>query len=259
MNTLFSVIGMSDKVGLGLTFRQALAGGLLLGLSACAAPDASQDIFDPFERTNRKIHDANLAIDRTVVRPAAATYGKVVPDGPAGAINNFSFNFAEPRNAVNSLLQGRLDNAFEATLRFAINTTVGIGGLFDPATSMGIESKSTDFGETLYVWGVGEGAFIELPFAGPSTVRHTVGRTADWFMNPLTYILPTPEAYIGTASSIAWALDTRDEFAVTFDDIFDNSADSYAQTRQSYLQNRRFKLGGVPEDEVTDPFEELGL
>lgn len=230
-----------------------------LALGACAAPDPGAEVFDPYEDTNRKIHNANVAIDRALVRPAARTYGKVVPDGPARAINNFAFNFSEPRNFVNSLLQGRLEPAIEAGIRFAINTTVGIGGLFDPATALGIEGQSTDFGETLYVWGVEEGAYVELPLVGPSTVRHTTGRVADLFMNPLSYVLPTPEAYYGTATSLMWALDTRDDFSNTVDDIFDNSEDSYAQARILYLQNRRHKLGDTKEEEDFDPFEELGL
>lgn len=226
-------------------------------LAACTGPDPSVEIYDPYETTNRKTHDVNKAVDRALIRPAAKTYGQVVPDTPARAINNFAFNFSEPRNVVNALLQGRIETAADATVRFGINTTIGLLGLFDPATSMGIEGQSTDFGETLYVWGVPEGAYVELPLVGPSTVRHTTGRLADWFMNPLTYALPTPEAYIGTMSSVMWGLDTRDELSVTVDDIYDNSADSYAQSRTFYLQNRRFKLGGVREEDVFDPYEEF--
>ena len=137
-------------------------------------------------------------------------------------------------------------------MRFTVNTTVGIGGLFDPASAMGIEGQSTDFGETLYIWGIEEGPYMELPLVGPSTARHTTGRIADLFMNPLTYVLPTPEAYYGTASSLAWALDTRDDFSNTVDDLFDNSEDSYAQARILYLQNRRFKLGDTQEEEQSN-------
>ncbi len=234
---------------------------LILGaaLSACATAEPGVEINDPYEVQNRKIHEINVAVDRVVVRKAASAYGRAVPDGPKKLINNFSYNFSEPKNVVNSLLQGQISDAMDAGIRFAINTTVGIGGLVDVATHIGIDGQSTDFGETLYTWGVNEGVYMELPFVGPSTARHTTGRVADLFLNPLTYILPTPENYIGTASSLMWALDTRNEFSVTVDDIFDNSADSYAQARILYLQNRRHALGDVTIEEEFDPFEELGL
>ena len=241
------------------TFRIILVLAFGVTLSACSAPDPGAEVNDPFEAQNRKIHEMNIAVDRAVVRKAASTYGRVVPDGPKKLINNFSFNFSEPRNAVNSLLQGRIDHALDSSIRFVINTTVGVGGLMDIASEIGIEGQSTDFGQTLYTWGVEEGAYMELPLVGPSTARHTTGRVADLFLNPLSYILPAPESYIGTASSLMWALDTRDEYSVTVDDIFDNSADSYAQARILYLQNRRHALGDVAIEEEFDPFKELGL
>jgi phospholipid-binding lipoprotein MlaA len=248
-------------------FRSVISGpvrglaicAVLLVVSACTHPQSADDIIDPHETRNRATHDFNVGVDRAVIRPSAKAYGTVVPDPIAKAVNNFSFNFSEPRNVINSTLQGRLDNAVVATVRFVVNTTVGIGGLFDPATAMGIEGTSTDFGETLYVWGVGEGSYVELPIVGPSTARHTVGRVVDLVTNPLTYVLPVPEAYIGTASSLMWALDTRDEFALTLDDILDNSADSYAQARLLYLQMRRHELGVTYEEDDFDPFAELGM
>ena len=145
------------------SLRIALAVLLGFALAACAGPEAGEEVNDPFEAQNRKIHDLNVAVDRAVVRKAASAYGRVVPEGPKKLINNFSYNFSEPRNAVNSLLQGRLDRALDAGIRFAINTTIGVGGLMDIATEVGVEGQSTDFGETLYTWGVNEGAYMELP------------------------------------------------------------------------------------------------
>ena len=240
--------------------RPAFLTGAMLAIGACGHPNGPNDINDPNEARNRAIHEINVSVDRAVLRPSAKAYGAVVPDPVAKSVRNFSFNFSEPRNVINATLQGRFDRAVVSSVRFVLNTTIGIGGLFDFATFAGLEGTSTDFGETLYVWGVGEGAYVELPLVGPSTARHTVGRIADLVTNPLSYILPVPESYISTASSLMWALDTRDKFAVTVDDILDNSADSYAQSRLLYLQSRRFTLGGQPaEEDVTDPFEELGL
>jgi phospholipid-binding lipoprotein MlaA len=234
----------------------ALVGiALVAGCSGPATPDGT---YDPYQAQNRQIHAFNKKVDRAVIRPAAKIYAAIVPKKPATLINNFAFNFSEPRNVVNDLLQGRLHRATEATLRFVVNTTFGIGGLFDMADKAGVPGRTTDFGETLYVWGFNEGPYIELPVVGPSTGRHTVGRVADLFTNPLTYILPVPENYLGTASSLAWALDTREQFAGTVNDILDNSADSYSQAQILYLQSRRHKLGSVKND-VVDPFQELGL
>ena len=253
---MFSCQNLRVSVPLRLVFLT----GALLALVACAHPSGPNDINDPNEESNRAIHQVNVSVDRAVLRPSAKAYGTFVPDPVARAVRNFAFNFSEPRNVINSTLQGRFDIAVVSSVRFVLNTTIGVGGLFDFATFAGLDGASTDFGETLYVWGVGEGAYVELPLVGPSTARHTVGRVADLVTNPLSYILPVPEAYIGTASSLMWALDTRDKFAVTVDDILDNSADSYAQSRLLYLQSRRFKLGGEQAaEDVTDPFEELGL
>ena len=230
-----------------------------LGLTAaCTGPANPTDVYDPYEPTNRDIHTFNVAADRAVIRPAAKAYRKIVPAGPATAINNFAFNFSEPRNVVNNVLQGKFDKAVHSGVRFVFNTIFGIGGLMDVAAKAGVPGETTDFGETLYVWGLKEGPYVELPIVGPSTARHTVGRIADLFTNPLSYVLPVPEAYYGTASSLAWALDTRDQYAATVNDILDNSADSYAQARILYLESRRHKLG-VEGDNVVDPFQELGL
>lgn len=232
---------------------------LAVGLtSACTGPATPTAVYDPYEKENRQVHKFNVAADRAVIRPAAKLYGKIVPKKPATAINNFAFNFSEPRIMVNDILQGRFNKAVRSAVRFVVNTTFGIGGLMDAAAKADVPGESTDFGETLYVWGLKEGPYVELPIVGPSTLRHAVGRVADLFTNPLTYVLPAPESYYGTASSLAWALDTRDQYAATVNDILDNSADSYAQARILYLESRRHKLG-VESDNVVDPFQELGL
>jgi len=242
------------------SFRAGLGFAAVLFLSACAHPDGPDAINDPNEARNRQVHEFNANVDRTIVRPLADTYAAIVPEAGSTAINNFAFNFSEPRNVVNRVLQGELDKALVSGARFVFNTTIGLLGFVDVAGFAGVEGESTDFGETLHTWGVGEGRYVELPLVGPSTARHTVGRVADLVTNPLTFLLPEPEAYYGTASSFAWALDTRGDLGDTLDDILDNSADSYAQARILYLQNRRFKLSdGLTEDDVTDPFAELGL
>jgi phospholipid-binding lipoprotein MlaA len=176
-------------------------------------------------------------------------------------VNNFSENLTMPGMAVNSLLQGDLRGVGVATTRFVMNTTLGLAGFFDPATELNIPQHDTDFGETLAVWGVGEGAYVEIPFWGPSTQRDAVGLVTDFFTNPLTFatINTSPEQYIPpTARGAAW-LNDRDRLSNTIDSVLYDSADSYAQSRSIYLQNRRFELEGSSpetEDPYLDPYDD---
>jgi phospholipid-binding lipoprotein MlaA len=144
---------------------------------------------------------------------------------------------------VNGVLQGRPGPALQNTLRFVVNTTIGVGGLFDPARAMGIEGKPTDFGETLHVWGLPEGAYQELPLFGPSTDRDTVGAIVDLAMNPVRLAFPGRAGDAATVASFASTLGDRYRYSDTVDSILYDSADSYAQARLLYLQNRRYELG----------------
>ncbi|MEO0937652.1 MAG: VacJ family lipoprotein [Pseudomonadota bacterium] len=243
------------------TIRLALAGLLLALTGACAAPGPGADgINDPFEPTNRKIHAFNRGIDRALVRPAAQGYSSLIPDPIEDSIGNFSENLGRPSLVVNALLQGDLEGAGLSTVRFLTNSVLGFGGLFDVADEFNVPDHDTDFGETLYVWGAGEGVYMELPVLGPSTTRDTVGRVVDLFTNPLSYELPEPERYYGTAASVASRLSDRGRFTDTIDSILYESADSYAQSRLIYLQNRRFELGadtaGSSLDPYADPYED---
>jgi phospholipid-binding lipoprotein MlaA len=179
----------------------------------------------------------------------------VVPWEIRDRVNDFSTNLSMPGVVINSLLQGDLSGAGLATTRFLMNTTIGLAGFFDPATELNIPEHETDFGETLAVWGVGEGAYIELPFFGPSTQRDAVGFVTDFFTNPLTFatIDTSPEQFVPpTAQAGAW-LNDRERLSGTIDSILYESADSYAQSRSIYLQNRRFELGTTGE-EAADPY-----
>jgi phospholipid-binding lipoprotein MlaA len=240
--------------------RLAPALALMLGvglLSACG-PKPESGIYDPLETTNRAIHDFNKSLDRSAVRPTANAYGTVVPGPLRQGIQNFALNLGQPSNVANNILQARLDDALINTVRLAVNSTVGIGGLFDPATAFGIPDPRTDFGETLAVWGVREGPFIELPFAGPSTLRDTAGIIVDVVYDPLRYILPTAEANAATGIQVAAGLGRRYRFSKTIDSLLYESADSYAQARLLYLDSRRFELGQRTEGEgdFVDPYED---
>ena len=225
----------------------------LLAVAACSKPVAS-GINDPYEAENRARHEFNRNLDRALLRPAGKGYVQVVPRPVQQGVSNFAGNLGEPSHFVNHILQGNVEGAVMNTIRFAVNTTVGLGGLFDMAGVLGIPEFDTDFGETLYTWGVGEGAYVELPVLGPSTQRDTFGRVVDLFTNPLTNSLPKPERYYARGTSVASRLGDRGRYSETVDSILYESADSYAQSRLIYLQNRRFQLGGDSADAYDDPY-----
>jgi phospholipid-binding lipoprotein MlaA len=232
-------------------------------VSACAAPDqnaVSRDgIYDPNEAGNRKVHAFNRKLDQAVLRPAGRGYSNAVPDELEDTVGNFATNLAQPSVVVNSLLQGDFRGAGLSTVRFLTNTVLGFGGLVDAATEFDVPQHNTDFGETLYVWGVAEGPYVEMPVAGPATRRDAVGRIVDLFTNPLTYRLPNPEKYYATGAKLASRLGDRGRYSDTVDSILYESADSYAQARLIYLQNRRFELGysvGTGGAEGDDPYSD---
>lgn len=244
----------------GKSIRLASLCLVVLLTAACAHRPAGQDIYDPLEPQNRKVHEFNRSLDSKIVRPLARTFGGSggKPGPVRRGISNFASNIDQPRHVVNNVLQGRGENAGHNMFRFLVNTVFGFGGLLDPATDMGLEERDTDFGETLHVWGSGEGRYLELPLLGPSTERDALGRIVDTVLNPARAI---GDEQLRTASSLAGAADKvgdRSQFSNTVDDILYQSADSYAQTRLLYLQNRRFKLGqdtAPSEEDGFDPFE----
>lgn len=228
------------------------------GLSACGPSPVTDGVNDPNEAANREVHEFNKSVDRALLRPVAnAVSGKGEP-GPIGkGVANFADNLNEPARVVNSLLQFRIGDAAQSTLRFVFNSTFGVAGILDPSTALGVEVKDTDFGETLHVWGVGEGAYVELPLLGPSTERDTVGRVVDYAINPLRILLDPPESTVATVAGAASTVSDRGRYSGTVDSILYDSADSYAQARLLYLQNRRFELGQTTNDDsFEDPYAE---
>ncbi len=256
-----------------------------LGLASCGPASIPSEINDPNEVANRRVHEFNKSLDRSLgggsdVQAASPedaeeleTDGTVLSAAPEEldaapsevsplliAVANFGTNLDTPRKIVNSLLQVRPGDAAHNTLRFGINSTVGVFGLMDVARAAGLPEVDTDFGETLHVWGVPEGPYQELPVVGPSTRRDTVGRTVDFAMNPLWYVFPWPQNLV--ANGFTWAEEATDRirYGETVNSILYESEDSYAQSRLIYLQNRRFEMsrGDLAEnDESLDLFEEF--
>lgn len=240
---------------------RSLAGMALLVLTAaCVAAPEGQDVFDPYEDFNRDVHAFNTALDQAVLRDAGQV-AEALPEELTRPVMNFSNNVSLPGMVVNGLLQGDVPGAATNIMRFLINSTVGVLGLADPAGVIGLEEQDTDFGETLAVWGVPEGAYLELPLFGPSTQRDAVGRIVDIALDPLDRLgVPAFDDY-GTATRIAEQVIERGQLGSTLDDILYGSADGYAQARLIFLQNRRFELGQTgaetADTDFVDPFEDF--
>ncbi len=242
------------------TIRTALAAFLLLLLSACAiqAPTRS-DPRDPWERMNRATYAFNDKFDKAIFRPVARGYRTAVPHVVQTGVRNAFDNVDTTILMLNDLLQGQLTPFMHDTSRLLVNTVIGIGGLFDPATAMGLEKRDLDFGQTLGKWGVHAGPYLVLPFLGPSDVRDTFGRAVDTFSTPRAYIT---NKYWNYGS---WALEKVDwrSRLLEADRVLDSAYDPYAFLRNAYLQNREFKVrGGTSkneEEEEQKMLEESGI
>lgn len=228
---------------------------LVMALTACARPEATGGIHDPYEANNRNVHDANREVDRTRLRPTSYSYGRNVPEPVRRGVSNFATNLSLPGDVINNVLQFRLGDALQNTGRFLVNSTVGLGGILDPGSKIGLVREETDFGETLYVWGVAEGSYLEIPLLGPSTTRDAVGKGVDFFLDPVGSVIGKPEIYAVTGSKVLNRLDTRFRYGSTIDSVLYDSADSYAQSRLFYLENRRFQLSGGQERSNEDRYD----
>lgn len=213
----------------------ALAAGLLVG---CASNDpVANGGSDPFERYNRAMFAFNDAADRAVIKPVAQAYQAVLPDPVIASIGNFFSNLDDVVVLANDLLQFKLHQAAMDSSRIVFNTTFGVLGLFDVASRMELPKHREDLGQTLGVWGVGEGPYLVLPLLGPSTVRDTAGLVGDSFVDPLTW---------GTESEAAqWGLqglnliDRRAGLLRVERAFAGAEIDPYQFRRSAYLQQRR--------------------
>ena len=214
------------------------------GLSACGPADVEYGTNDPLEGINRVSHGFNKGLDSVLLRPAATVYGTVVPEPVMRGIDNFASNASLPMTVVNNVLQANLEDAANNVARFLVNTTFGLAGFLDPAVSMDLPERDTDFGETLHVWGFAEGAYVELPILGPSTGRDTVGTVVDFLVDPVPNVLTSEGQRFVTGADQASGIGTRYRFRDTIDSILYESTDSYEQLRLNYLDSRRYALGG---------------
>lgn len=229
-------------------------------LSGCTEMPESHppgEPFDPYEETNREIHEFNVDLDRHIVRPTGLGVTKAIPDDLEDGLGNFVSNLSLPGAAVNNLIQGNMKGAWNDTTRFAVNSTVGLLGVFDAASDMGMaEATNTNLSETLYIWGVQDGAYTELPLLGPSTGRDAVGTIGSVLTNPLNYLFNTPQSYVSIAATLLNAFSARGRNADLVDSVLYESADSYAQSRTIYLQNRQFRYARDDADGYLDDYED---
>jgi len=201
---------------------------------------------DPYENLNRKTFAVNDFFDRILLKPVAKGYTKVVPRFARRGIHNALVNLGTPVVALNQLLQGKGRSALSDTGRFAVNTTLGIGGLFDPATGMGMVAHNEDFGQTLQTWGVAAGPHIVLPLRGSTTVTDAIGSLIGTVVNPTLLFSDTQTRIIITGVSV---IDLRAELLSAETLV---SGDKYLFLRDALLQRRQFLVNDG--EVIDDPF-----
>ncbi len=200
---------------------------------------------DPFEETNRSIYEFNESLDSNVLEPVSRAYKNNIPEIAQKGISNFLGNLADVSTLANQILQFKPIDSAETLARILVNTTIGLGGLFDVASDMGLITEDEDFGQTMAVWGVEQGPYVVLPLLGPSTVRDGIGAYVD-LTSPANMVGEIDEVGV----SVINVVDKRvDLLPIT--DILDQSDDPYITMRSSYLQKRNNDIydGNVP---VTD-------
>lgn len=236
-----------------LSPRRWLALFAVAFLAGCAIAPPRTD--DPLQKINRKVYAVNDRLDKAALRPAAVAYRAVTNPPVRRSVNNFFTNIQMPVTVANDLLQARPSDALGGTGRFLINLTVGVGGLFDPATKMGFPLKATDFGITLARWGVPDGPFLMLPLLGPSTARDVWHYPVDgYFFDPLSIIARTHYFNYGQyyLPQVLFVVSMRSQL-IDAESFLDTAYDPYAFLRDAYRQRRLYQLyDGNPPAAVID-------
>ena len=225
---------------------------LAAGCSTSKDPEAIAQN-DPYESTNRAISDFNSSVDNAVAKPVAKFYNRAVPEFARTGLHNFLTNLDKPVTFGNDILQGEAERAGETLGRFTVNTTLGVAGLVDVASMIGIPDHTEDFGQTLGTYGVGEGPYLVLPFMGPNPPRDLAGNIVDIFIDPTTYIKFHGSDTWYAVRSGANVLDLRARNVDTLEQIERTSIDVYASTRSLYRQYRNAEIrNGKPDTTQAD-------
>lgn len=225
---------------------------VLLCVAACATNNEIEGEpvraeSDPWEPMNRGIYRFSDAVDRVTLKPIAKGYRKVMPKFARRGVTNFSDNLFTPRSALNNFLQGKGKSGFSDIARFVINSSIGIGGLFDVASAAGLEEYGEDFSQTLAVWGLPDGPYVYIPILGPHTLLDAVALPVDLLSDPHVYYDNTS---VRDRVYVLRAIDLRARL-LTAEKLVEDSKDSYITIRESYLQNRLYEIhdGDPPEDD----------
>ena len=240
--------------------------GLVVGLcglvqcclmSGCATAPASPEALaanDPYEQTNRDMLKFNAKVDKYFVIPTVGLYFLLVPEGGRRGVHNFLGNLSLPTIFVNDMMQGELSRAGKSMWRLVINSTIGLGGFFDPAAKIGIPGHGEDFGQTLAVWGVKEGPYLVLPFFGPSNPRDATGLVVDTAIDPTNQIHIKQHLWWAAGREYFTLLDLRAQTYQTVRGIQRNSVDYYSSLRNFYRQfrNEQIRNGRKQTEDLPD-------
>lgn len=242
---------MSDVRGVVGKHSLILVFAVSLFMSGCAStPGTSTADNDPYEASNRDVFALNQRLDKAIALPVAEFYVSAVPEPARDGVHNFLTNLNSPVVFANDVLQGDVGHAGETLGRFGVNSTLGLAGLVDVASKMGIPGHDTDFGITLGMWGVEEGPFLMLPLIGPAPPRDLVGKVVDVFLDPLTYVSFRSKIYYDIGLGTIGIIDLRAQNIDTLESIERTSVDYYATTRNLYLQYRKAAVNrGKPDVE----------
>jgi phospholipid-binding lipoprotein MlaA len=214
-------------------------------VNCASAPTKDQEVLaelkkinDPIEPANRFIFDFNQTLDKAIFKPITGVY-RIIPSFIRKGVHNFIDNIKTPVVLANDVLQGEPKRAGNTMMRFIINSTLGIAGLRDQATEWGFEDHDEDFGQTLAVWGVGEGPYLMLPILGPSNPRDAIGKLVDGLIDPLNlWADNTDRDWVSITRTVLGGLDTRDQLWDVLNDLEKSSIDYYAAIRSLYRQRR---------------------
>jgi len=232
-----------------LSLKRLLALSLVAMMFGCASIPAgvppSPD--DPWESFNRSVFEFNEGLDKYVLKPVVSGYRFVLPEFIREGVYNFFSNYNDIYTALNNLLQGKPDYAFNDLMRVVVNTTMGLGGLIDLATPGGLEKHKEDFGQTFGVWGVPSGPYVVLPFFGPSSVRDTFGTVADLETDYLFKYIPD----VGLRNSLTGlrVVNARNTYYEAGDLLDGAAIDKYSFLRDAYIQRRKYQINEGRDDE----------
>ena len=228
-----------------------------LSLAACATTpqdEGASAVYDPFEDWNRGVYAFNDGVDRAVLEPVADGYRAVTNQPIRSGVTNFLTNLGQPVVFANTLLQGKPLASFDTATRFAVNSTIGVAGIFDVASALDVPKHQEDFGQTLGVWGVPNGPYIVLPFLGASNLRDTAGFGVDNVIDPLNYAQFEGDTEFLLTRQVVGVVSLRERLDEAVE-ILREQPEPYVALRRNYTQQRAAAIRDGREQE--DPFKDL--